>query len=85
MPSYDYLCEANGRQVEVRHRMSESVSSWGELCKLAEIDIGDTAPEAPVKKLVTGGAVISSGNRADYVPPCSSGPCCGGGACGLPE
>ena len=38
MPTYDYRCEANGRVVEVRHRMSERLTTWGELCKLAGLD-----------------------------------------------
>ncbi|MEQ8497461.1 MAG: regulator, partial [Gammaproteobacteria bacterium] len=37
MPTYDYHCHANGRVVEVRHRMSEQVGTWGELCALAGI------------------------------------------------
>ena len=37
MPSYDYLCEANGRVVEVKHRMSDKLSSWGQVCEKAGI------------------------------------------------
>jgi hypothetical protein len=85
MPTYDYYCEANDRKVEVSHRMSETISSWGDLCRQAEIDPGSTPPDAPVRRLITGGAVIGSASRAEPVPPCTSGPCCGGGMCGLPE
>ena len=83
MPTYDYHCTANDRTVEVRHRMSELVNTWGELCALAGIETGDTAASAPVRKLATGGHVVSSGSLKDSVPPCGSGPCCRGGACGL--
>ena len=49
MPTYDYRCEANGRVVEVNHRMSEAISTWGELCQKAGIDQGETAADSPVK------------------------------------
>jgi hypothetical protein len=47
MPTYDYYCENNGKTVEVSHRMSEQVASWGELCERAGIDAGDTPPGQP--------------------------------------
>lgn len=84
MPSYDYRCEANGAVVEVRHRMSEQVTTWGELSALAGIETGETPPDAPVKKLITGGQVVRSSSLGDAAAPaCSSGPCCGGGMCGI--
>lgn len=83
MPTYDYLCEANGQVVEVKHRMSETLSTWGELCTLAGVDCGGTPAGSPVQRLATGGQVVSSGSLKDSVPPCAAGPCCGGGACGL--
>ncbi len=55
MAIYDYHCEANQRTVEVRHAMSERLQTWGELCECAGIDPGDTPPETPVKRLITGG------------------------------
>jgi hypothetical protein len=81
MPTYDYHCPANDTVVEVKHRISESVSSWGELCQLAGIEPGDTPAEAPVEKLITGGGIVKS-NSMGSEPPCVSGPCCGGGGCG---
>lgn len=71
MPTYDYRCPANDRVVEIRHRMNDTVKTWGELCVLAGIDPGSTAKDSPVERLATGGRVVSSG------------PCCGGGMCGL--
>lgn len=82
MPSYDYRCPANGQVLEVKHRMSESVRDWGQLCALADIEPGDTPSDAPVEKLATGGQVIRSSSLKDSVPPCGSG-ACGGGMCGL--
>ncbi len=82
MPSYDYRCDANGRVVEVNHKMNDQVDTWGDLCELAGISPGDTPLDAPVKKLATGGQVVSSRNLGSgSAPACASGPCCGGGAC----
>ncbi len=84
MPTYDYLCEENGQQVEVRHRMSEEIHTWGELCERAGIDCGDTPAAAPVKKLATGGQLVRSSNLGSgTAPACDTGGCCGGGMCGL--
>jgi len=85
MPTYDYLCEANGQKVEVKHRMSEEVKSWGELCAKAGIDAGDTPSDAPVRRLISGGAYISSSSLSNPEPACSTGSCCPGGRCGLPD
>lgn len=84
MPTYDYRCTDNNRVVEVNHRMSETVANWGELCALAGIEPGNTAPHAPVEKLITGSQVVRSSSLGDAAAPaCSSGPCCGGGLCGI--
>jgi len=83
MPSYDYLCPANARVVEVRHGMSESISTWGQLCARAGIDPGDTPLDTPVERLISGGALVGSAAlRNPEPPPCMSGGCVGG-ACGL--
>ncbi|MCG6941021.1 MAG: zinc ribbon domain-containing protein [Thiohalocapsa sp.] len=84
MPTYDYRCDANGRVVEVSHRMSEKLATWGELCDRANLDCGDTPPEAPVQRLATGGNVIASNSLGSgTAPACSTGGCCAGGVCGL--
>lgn len=49
MASYDYYCEANGQTVEVEHPMSKKLQFWAEVCYYAQIPIGDTDPEAPVR------------------------------------
>ena len=85
MPTYDYYCETNGRKVEVRHSMSEELKSWGELCAKAQIDLGDTPADTPVRRLISGGAFISSSSLSNPEPSCATGACCPGGACGLPE
>ena len=84
MPNYEYLCEANGRVVEVRHKMNEKLSSWGELCERAELSPGPTDPKAPVRKLISAGFV---GTGAANEPACEAPGCgseaCGGGMCAM--
>ena len=53
MPRYDYYCEANGKTVEVVHPMDATLSMWGEVCFVAQIPLGDTDPEAPVRRVIT--------------------------------
>ena len=82
MPTYDYRCTTNDRVVEVNHRMSEEIHTWGELCERAGIDPGDTPADAPVVRLATGGNFVSTtGSGAE--PACATGSCCPGGMCGL--
>jgi len=83
VPTYDYYCDANETRVEVKHRISEKVSTWGELCDRAHIEVGDTPIDAPVRKLISGGALVSRSALSNPEPPCSSGGCCPGGSCGL--
>ncbi|MGA7981667.1 MAG: zinc ribbon domain-containing protein [Chromatiaceae bacterium] len=84
MPTYDYRCDANNRVVEVSHRMSESLSTWGELCARAGLQPGETPTESPVYRLATGGNIVSSNSLGSGTgPACSTGSCCPGGVCGL--
>ncbi|MCZ6504309.1 MAG: zinc ribbon domain-containing protein [Gammaproteobacteria bacterium] len=53
MPRYDYMCDANGQLVEVTHGISAKIETWGELCNLARIELGDTGPDSPVRKIIT--------------------------------
>jgi len=88
MPTYEYKCEANGRVVEVSHKMAEKVKNWGDLCKRAEINPGKTDPKAAVAKLMSAGFVNtgggSSGEAVCEMPSCGA-PMggCGSGMCGL--
>jgi hypothetical protein len=83
MPTYDYACAANGRVVEVSHRMSEDLITWGELCAKAGIERGNTPADAPVKRLATGGNIVSGKLTSEPMAPCATGSCCSGGFCGL--
>lgn len=78
MPSYDYRCEANGQVVEVRHAMNERLSTWGDLCERAGIERGATPADAPVERIISGGAVVKSGALKN-----AEMPSCAGGMCGL--
>ena len=80
MPTYDYLCESNGVRLEVKHKIDETIGTWGELCRIAGIDAGDTPRETPVKKLITAAALVHRKALSNPEPACAS---CPGGACGL--
>jgi len=84
MPTYDYRCEADGKIYEVRHPMAQTISTWGELCEVGQLDPADTDPQTPVSKvLTTAGVVSSSALKNPGVPPCMSGGGCSGGGCGV--
>lgn len=57
MPAYDYFCEANGRTVEVTHPIDVLLKTWGEVCFVAQVPLGDTDPLAPVQKLISAPAI----------------------------
>jgi len=86
VPTYEYHCEANGRQVEVRHTMAERLATWGELCERAGIAPGKTDPATPVEKLISAG-FINAGASSTSDPACAAPGCgngfCGTGACGF--
>ncbi len=81
MPTYEYLCDANGRTVEVSHKMAERLATWGEVCERAGIAPGRTPAGAPVTKLMSAGAVMASGNLGSTERPCDYGTPCGSCAC----
>ncbi len=83
MPTYDYYCADNGQTLEVRHKMSESLTTWEQLCSLAGVPLGDTSPQAPVVRQATGGNVVKSGSLSNPAPPpCATKSPCGAGFCG---
>lgn len=88
MPTYDYFCPANGRVVEISHKMADTIATWADLCRRAGMPLDGTPGKAPVERLITGGNVIHSGSLGSRQErPCDSGPCdapaCGGGVCGF--
>jgi len=54
MPFYDYHCEANGKTVEVFHKMNHHVKTWGEICEMTGIEPDDTPADAPVVRMIAG-------------------------------
>lgn len=52
MPQYRYRCPANGRTVDVVHRMVETLTTWGEVCARAGLEPGPTAAESPVHRIL---------------------------------
>ncbi|MEO0475230.1 MAG: zinc ribbon domain-containing protein [Planctomycetota bacterium] len=80
MPTYEYYCAANQKTLEVMHSMSREVTTWGELCELAEAKPGKTAANEPVEKLVGAGMVLTNSRAHLAVEDCGNpGGCCGGG------
>lgn len=58
MPMYDYHCAANDKTVQVTHRMSEEIKTWGQVCAMAQIEPGDTPADSPVSKVHLGANVV---------------------------
>ena len=52
MPNYDYFCQANSKTIEVNHPMGVNLTTWGEICYVAQIPLGETDPLAPVKRVI---------------------------------
>ncbi|MDT8437094.1 MAG: hypothetical protein RRA92_10115 [Gemmatimonadota bacterium] len=82
MAIYEYLCEANGRTVEVRHGMDEEIRTWGDLAARAGVEPGDTPPATPVRRLISAGVPLTggsstSGGKSPEGPPCGSACGCG--------
>jgi len=83
MPSYDYYCPTNGKTVEVNHRMSELLTSWGEVCERLDIEVGDTPTDSAVQRLISGGQFISSSSRSsDSLNDMPASSCCNNMGCG---
>lgn len=53
MPVYEYHCQDNGSIVEVNHPMDAKISTWGELCFVAQIPLQETDPLSPVERIFT--------------------------------
>lgn len=83
---YDYECIATRKVLEVEHKLSESIDTWGQLCERAGVEPGDTPLDSPVRRLITGVLLIGgkqpnpcgASSCGDHV---HSGGCCRGGAC----
>ena len=52
MPNYDYHCDENGQTVEVYHDINTKLKTWGEVCYVAQIPMGDTDVSTPVRLVI---------------------------------
>jgi len=82
MPTYDYRCEANKKIYEVKHPMSQSLSTWAELCELAGMEMKNIPASTPVTKVLSSMNVVkpTSLKSLRLQLPCKADGC-GGGAC----
>ncbi len=63
MPKYDYFCEENGMTIEVNHDTNTKLKTWGEVCFVAQISLGDTDALTPVRLSISPAAIsIPLGN-----------------------
>lgn len=60
MPLYEYRCEADGRVVEVVHRMTEKFTTWGQLCEHMQRPLDGIAADTAVTKLIGAGNAQNS-------------------------
>lgn len=79
MPTYEYQCPANGQTVSVFHGISIKLQTWGEVCELASIGLGNTSQNEPVKRLIGKGTLFIK-RPGQTVKPVS-GSCCGTHGC----
>ena len=76
MPYYEYHCGSNGRTIEVRHGMSEELTTWGELSERAGIALGDTPAETPVERLLSAPVPLTGSSGETGFQGCGSGCAC---------
>ena len=76
MPYYEYRCGSDGRTLEVRHGMDESLETWGELAARAGTDLGDTAPDTPVDRLMSAPVPLTAPGGALDFQGCGQGCAC---------
>lgn len=81
MITYEYYCESNDQTVEVSHRMSEALKTWGEVCEKAGHPLNGTPASAPVERLISGGLLFKgeSSNKKSQLPMADPG--CGRSNC----
>lgn len=65
MPIYRYYCADNDTSVEVRHRMTEDLSTWGEVCARAEQPLGPTPADAPVERILFAPSINAPTGNSD--------------------
>jgi hypothetical protein len=76
MPYYEYRCASNGRTLEVRHSMSERLSTWGEVAERVGMEAGDTPADAPVERLLSTPVPLTGSGQDTGFQGCGSGCAC---------
>lgn len=76
MPIYEYRCDDNNTTLEASHPMSETLTTWGDLCERTGHTLGSTPPEAPIAKVIS----MPIAHTSDAPTGPSMGP--GMGGCG---
>ncbi|MGL5081035.1 MAG: FmdB family zinc ribbon protein [Microcoleaceae cyanobacterium] len=66
MPFYDYYCPSNNHTLEIMHSIDRDVQTWGEVCQLAQCDLGDTPANAPVRRLLNAPTLAIPTSDSDY-------------------
>ena len=66
MPLYDDQCPTNGVRIEIHHRMSETITTWGDLCERSGHPPGDTPVDASVEKMVGAGNPFQPEKPLDF-------------------
>ena len=83
MPTYEYYCPENEQTVEVMHKMSEKLATWGELCERSGTPQGETPSSTPIKRMISGGHLMmkKTSRRSHMMPQATkpSGHVCGKG------
>ncbi|HEY0985341.1 zinc ribbon domain-containing protein [Schlesneria sp.] len=74
MPTYDYHCPENQQTLTVQHGMKESIKTWGELCTRTQTEPGNTALDAAVERVISGGIALPI---ASPIPQLPMSGCCG--------
>ncbi len=52
MPRYDYQSVVSGEIVEVTHRISEKLTTWGEVCERVDHPVGDVPTDSAVERVI---------------------------------
>jgi predicted nucleic acid-binding Zn ribbon protein len=66
MPIYDYFCPSNNQKIEVMHSYRQEITTWGELCQLANCELGDTPENAPVRRVLSAPMLSIPTSNSDY-------------------
>jgi hypothetical protein len=77
MPYYEYRCAANGRTLEVRHRMDERLETWGALAEKAGLTPDGTPAHAPVERLMSAPVPHGGSSEGPAMGGCGAGCACG--------